>query len=131
MPGDPLETLQEGYDAFNRDDTSWTALHATEDVEWGTRGLFPGMEDVYHGRQGVTEWMRVVRAEWEDFRVSLVEVIGQREDALAVVERIWGRGRESGAEGEMTFTTVYHFTPETKIALRTVYESRQAALDAL
>jgi ketosteroid isomerase-like protein len=131
MPGDPLETLREGYAAFNRDDTSWTALHATEDVEWGTRGLFPGMEDVYRGREGVTEWMRIVRAEWEDFQVSLVEIIEQRDDALAVVERIWGRGRESGAEGEMTLHTVYRFSPDAKIAVRTVYESREEALDAL
>ena len=131
MPSDLRETLEEGYTAFNRNDTSWPAEQATEDVEWGTPGIFPGMEEVYRGRDGVVEWMRTVRAEWEDFEVSLVEVMGEKEDALAVVERIWGRGRESGAEGEMIFHTVYRFTEGPRIAGRTVYKTREEALAAL
>jgi ketosteroid isomerase-like protein len=131
VPDDSLETLREGHAAFNRGDTSWPAQRCTEDVEWGTMRAFPGLEDVYRGWDGVVEWMQTVRAEWEEFEVSLPEVIGEKGDALAVVERIWGRGRESGAEGEMTLFTVYRFTPEGKIAGRTVYTSREEALAAL
>jgi ketosteroid isomerase-like protein len=131
VPDDPLETLREGHAAFNRGDPSWSALRCTEDVEWGTLGAFPGMEDVYRGREGVVEWMDTVRAEWEEFEVSVPEVLGGSDDALAVVERIWGRGRESGAEGEMTLFTVYRFTPEGRIAARKVYPTSKEALAAL
>jgi ketosteroid isomerase-like protein len=131
VPGDLVETLRQGYAAFNRDDTSWPARQVTEDVEWGTAGLFPGMEELYHGQDGVVEWMRTVRAEWEEFEVSLEDVIAEREDSLAVVERIWGRGRESGAEGVMSFHTVYRFSGEGRIAVRTVFKSRDEALAAL
>ncbi len=131
MPGDAQETLREGYAAFNRDDHSWPAEQVTDDVEWGTLGLFPGMEDVYRGPDGVVEWMRLVRQEWEEFEVTLVEVLGESDDALAVVERVWGRGRESGAEGEMTFQAVYWFSPEGRIRARTVFDTREEALAAL
>jgi ketosteroid isomerase-like protein len=131
VPSDPLETLREGYTAFNRDDVSWPFLRCAEDVEWGTPGLFPGMKDVYRGHQGVVEWMRTIRAEWEQFEVSLLEVMRQKPDALAVGEGVWGRGRESGAEGRMSFHGVYRLTPEGRIASRTVYRSREEALAAL
>lgn len=131
MPSDLLETLREGYAAFNAADYSWPAEQVTDDVEWGTLGLFVGMEDVYRGPDGVVEWMRLVRQEWEEFEVSVAEVLGERDDALAVVERIWGRGRESGAEGEMTFQTVYWFTPDGRIRVRAVFDTREDALEAL
>jgi ketosteroid isomerase-like protein len=131
MSDDPLETLEEGYAAFNRDDFSWPAVRCAEDVEWGTPGLFPGMKDVYRGHDGVVEWMRTIRAEWDEFEVSLLEVMAKRPDALVVAEGVWGRGRESGAEGKMTFHTVYRFTPDGKIASRSVHPGREEALAAL
>jgi ketosteroid isomerase-like protein len=131
VPADALETLREGYAAFNRDDHSWPAAQVTDDVEWGTLGLFPGMADVYRGQDGVVEWMKLVRQEWDEFEVRLVEVLGESDDALAVIERVWGRGRESGAEGEMTFPTVYRFSPEGRIRVRTVFGTPEQALEAL
>jgi hypothetical protein len=131
VPGDGLETLREGHAAFNRDDTSWPAQSVTADVEWGTLGAFVGMEELYRGRDGIVEWMKAVRAEWEEFEVSLVEVAAEKENAAVVVERIWGRGKESGAEGEMTLYTVYRFTDEGRIAVRTTFKTREDALAAL
>jgi hypothetical protein len=89
------------------------------------------MADVYRGREGVVEWMRTVRAEWEEFEVSLQDVLARTEYAVVVVERVWGRGRESGAEGEMGMFSVYRFTPEGRIAVRTVFMTREEALAAL
>jgi ketosteroid isomerase-like protein len=131
VPDERLEMLTEGHAAFNRGDTSWPALRCSDDVEWGTVGSFPGMADVYRGWDGVVEWMQIVRAEWEEFEVSLREVMGQEDDRLAVIEHIWGRGRESGAEGEMTMFTVYRFAPDGRIAGRKVFTAREEALAAL
>jgi ketosteroid isomerase-like protein len=131
MAGEHLQTMREAHASFNRGDAAWAERLATEDVEWGTTATFPGMEPVYHGAAGVAEWMRVVLSAWQEFEVSLDEVIGETDDAVAIVERIWGRGRGSGAEGEMNVYAVYRFTAEGKVATRQAFTTREDALDAL
>jgi ketosteroid isomerase-like protein len=126
-----LETLREGHASFNRGDTSWAQEQVAEDVVWGTTGAFPGMEKVYRGPDGVEEWVRTVREEWESFRVSMDEVLAETSDLLAVVERIWGKGRGSGAEGEMKVYTVYRFNEDGKISRRQSYTTREEAAAAL
>lgn len=131
MPGEHLETLREGHASFNRGDPSWAHDSMTADVRWETTGAFPGMEKVYEGPSGVEEWIGTVMSEWEAFEVSLDEVLEETTDSLAVVERLWGRGRGSGAEGEMKVYTVYRFDPEGRIAARQAHTSREAAVAEL
>ena len=131
MAGEHLETMREAHASFNRGDPAWAERLATEDVEWVTTATFPGMEPVYRGASGVAEWMQVVLSAWEKFAVSLDEVMGESDDALAIVERIWGRGRGSGAEGEMKVYAVYRFTPEGNVAKRQAFTSREEALENL
>ena len=131
MSAEHQKTMREAYDSFNRGDASWAERLATDDVEWGTTATFPGMDPVYHGAAGVAKWMSVVRSEWEHFQVSLDEVLGETSDALAVVERIWGRGMGSGAEGQMLIFAVYRFDPEGKVAKRQAFTTREEAQDAL
>jgi ketosteroid isomerase-like protein len=75
VAGERVETIRQGHASFNRGDTSWTRERVTEDVAWGTTGAFPGMEKVYRGPDGVEEWVRAVREEFEDFQVAMDEVI--------------------------------------------------------
>jgi hypothetical protein len=51
--------------------------------------------------------------------------------AGAVAERLWGRGRESGAEVEMRVFAVYRFNSEGKLILRDAFTSADEALAAL
>jgi ketosteroid isomerase-like protein len=131
MAGDHLKTMREAHASFNRGDPSWAERLATDDVEWGTSATFPGMEPVYRGASGIAEWMQVVLSAWEEFVVSLDEVTGESDNALAIVERIWGRGRGSGAEGEMKVYAVYRFTADGKVAKRQAFTTREEALAAL
>jgi ketosteroid isomerase-like protein len=131
VAGEHLETIREGYASFNRGDTSWAWERVTDDVAWGTTGAFPGLEKVYRGPEGVEEWVRAVREEFEAFQVAMDEVIVERGSTVAIVERIWERGRGSGAEGQMRVYTVYRFNPEGKILERHSFTSRDEALAAL
>ncbi|HEY6636276.1 MAG TPA: nuclear transport factor 2 family protein [Solirubrobacterales bacterium] len=101
MPRGHVETIQIGYDGFNRGDLTEAREIITEDVEWRTTGIFPGIEGVYRGPDALDDWMEAVRAEWREFEVSFAEVLAESEDAIVVDERLWGRGRESGVEVEM------------------------------
>ena len=131
MPRGHVETIQIGYEGFNRGDLTEAREILTEDVEWRTTGTFPGLEGVYHGPEALDEWMEALRAEWREFDVSLAEVLAEREDAVVVAERLWGRGRESGVEVEMRTYGVYRFNAEGKLTLREAYTSAEEALAAV
>lgn len=131
MPEEHLKTLTEGHAAFNRGDRGWASIAAAPDVEWETTGAFPGMNKVYRGPDAIGEWMDVLLVEWESFDVSLEEVLREEENTLVVVERLRGRGRESGAEAEMRVYAVYRFNADGKIYSRKAFTSAEEALAAL
>ena len=133
MSEENVETLKRGYEAFNRGDTSELLELAREigtpDVEWGATGAFPGVEGMYRGPEAMQEWMKVIRSEWEDFRVTLDEVLHDEGDLLVVTELLRGRGRESGVEVEMRVFSAYWFE-QGKLRRRAAFTERMAALEA-
>jgi ketosteroid isomerase-like protein len=131
MPEKHLELIRQGHEDFSRGDLSTTKEWVAEDVEWFPTGIFPGVEGVYRGPNALDRWMETIRAEWQEFEVSLVEVLAEVDDAVAVVERLWGRGRESGAEAEMTIYSVYKFNADDKVVQRLAFTTREKALAAL
>jgi ketosteroid isomerase-like protein len=101
----------------------------TPDVEWGATGAFPGVEGMYRGPEAMQEWMNVIRSEWENFRVTLDEVLHDEGDVLVVTELLRGRGRESGVEVEMRVFSAYWFE-QGKLRRRAAFTERLAALEA-
>jgi ketosteroid isomerase-like protein len=130
VPGRHVDTIQIGYDGFSRGDLTEAREIVTDDVEWHTTGSFPGIEGVYRGPDALDEWMESLRAEWQNFSVSLADVLTEREDAIVLAERLWGRGRESGAEVEMQTYAVYRFNAEGKVTRRDAFTTAEQALAA-
>jgi ketosteroid isomerase-like protein len=124
-----IETLRRGHRAFSRGDQSAMIAEATPDSEWRGTGGFAGVAGVYWGADGIREWMDVLRSEWEDFAVSLDEVLYEGDDLIVVTERIRGRGRASGAQVEMCVFSAYWFE-DGKISKRAAFGDRQTALKA-
>jgi len=131
MPRQHLDALQQGYGAFNQGSLDQAKDTFADDIEWGTTGVWPGMQEVYRGLEGLQEWADTVRGEWESFEVSLSEVLRDEEDAIAVEELLRGRGRESGAEAEMRVYAVYWFDHEGRLSKRRAFTTAEDALAAL
>jgi ketosteroid isomerase-like protein len=131
MPRQHLDALERGYGAFNHGSLDEAKDTFADDIEWGTTGAWPGMEDTYRGREGVQAWADTVRGEWESFEVSLTEVLRDQENAIAVVELLRGRGRESGAEAEMRVYAVYWFDEVGRLSKRRAFTTAEEALAAL
>jgi ketosteroid isomerase-like protein len=131
MPREHLDLLRRGHKAFNRGDIEAASEVFAEEVDWGTTGIWPGMQTSYHGRRGLEEWTEAIRGEWEEFEVSIEEVLRDEADAVVVVERLRGRGRGSGAEAEMSVYTAYWFDDEGKLARRRAFTSAEEALAAI
>jgi ketosteroid isomerase-like protein len=130
VPGRHVDTIQIGYQGFNRGDLTEAREMLAEDVEWKTTGVFPGIEGVYHGGDALDDWMEVIRAEWREFSVSLSDVLAETDDAVVLAERLWGRGRESGAEVEMQTYAVYRFNAGGKVTRRDAFTTAEEALAA-
>jgi ketosteroid isomerase-like protein len=126
-----LETIRRGQEAFNRGDLSTSREWVAEDVEWHPTESFPGVEGVYRGPDAMDRWMETIRAEWQEFEVSLDDVLHNEGDVLIITERLRGRGRESGAEVEMRIFAVYRFNSEGKVTSRKAFTAREEALAAL
>ena len=133
MSEEALATLMRGYDAYNTGDplvmSTLARELATPDVEWGATGAFPGVGRVYRGPDAMQEWMEVIRSEWEEFEVSLDELIHDGDEMLVVAELLRGRGRGSGVEVEMRVFSAYWFE-EGKIRRRAAFIDRHKALEA-
>ena len=126
---DSLAILRRGYEAFNRGDVSEVAQLTTADVEWGATGTFPGVDGVYRGPGAMQEWADVIRSEWEEFSVTLGEVLHDDDELLVVCELLRGRGRSSHAEVEMRVFSVYRLD-HGKVRKRQAFTEREEALKA-
>jgi ketosteroid isomerase-like protein len=133
MSEEMFATLRRGYEAFNQGNKSalleLSREMATPDGEWGAIGAFPGVEGMYRGPEAIQEWMGVIRSAWEEFEVSLDEVLHEGDDVVVVAELLRGRGRESGVEVEMRVFSAYWFE-NGKIRRRAAFTERREALKA-
>ncbi len=85
--------MREAYEAWNRGDLDWTLDFIAPDGEFRTRQLFPDLEAVYRGREGLRRFWSTFREAWEAvlIEVERIEPIGD-ERVLALL-RFHGRGR--------------------------------------
>jgi ketosteroid isomerase-like protein len=129
MSRENLDVLRHGHAAFNRGDLSGIKDMVVEDVEWGTLATFPGVDAVYRGRDGVAEWTADTRSAWDNYEVSVVNVLYDAGDQMVVEEHLQGRGLGSGVEVEMRLFAAYRFR-DRKIAKRQAYMEKAKALEA-
>jgi ketosteroid isomerase-like protein len=124
-----VEKIRRGHEGFTRGDLSPLQDVIADGVDWGTTAGFPGLDESYLGPEALERWMEAVRSAWETFEVSIDEVVRDADDVLVLKERLWGRGRGSGAEAEMRIISVYWFD-SGRIVRRRVFESQEEALEA-
>jgi ketosteroid isomerase-like protein len=94
-----VERYREALDAWNRRDLVWILEQATPDFEFHTAQLFPGIEPLYRGRQGMVEfWTTFIEEPWALFQLVLDEMVAVGEDRVLALLTFTGTERDSGAE---------------------------------
>jgi ketosteroid isomerase-like protein len=92
---------ERGYAAWNDDDLEALLAICHDEVEYHTSGVFPGLQPVYRGKEGIGGWWNDFHEPWKQIKV-IPERIAERPDGVAVLIRFEGIGRQ-GIETTMRF----------------------------
>ena len=103
-----MERLRLAIDAFNRRDLDAMLRWNHPDVVYQTAiASMEGEEGVYHGHEGVRQWSRDLDEAMEDLHGELHEVYDLGDGRYLGAGRFRGRGKESGAEFDVSMAWVY------------------------
>jgi ketosteroid isomerase-like protein len=94
-----VEHYREALDAWNRRDLVWILEQATPDFEFHTAQLFPGIEPLYRGRQGMVEfWTTFIEEPWALFHLVVDDMLPVGDERVLALLTFTGTERDSGEE---------------------------------
>lgn len=96
------ELIEYGYNAWNEDDLEALLSICHPEVSYHTSGAFPGMQDVYEGKDGLRRWWQDFHEPWKQIKVIPEQIIERGDGHFSALVRFEGRGRQ-GIETKMEF----------------------------
>jgi ketosteroid isomerase-like protein len=94
-----VERYREALEAWNRRDLVWILEQAAPDLEFNTAQIFPGLEPVYRGREGMVEfWTTFIEEPWALFRLEVAALDPAGEDQVLALITFHGTSRETGEQ---------------------------------
>jgi ketosteroid isomerase-like protein len=110
---DNLDRYREALEAWNRRDLVSILEQASPDLEFHTAQLFPGLEPVYRGREGMVEfWTTFIEEPWALFRLEVKSLEAAGDDRVLALIRFHGTQRDSGEEVELEYAHLATFEGE-------------------
>jgi ketosteroid isomerase-like protein len=101
---DEWQALAErGYGAWSRGDLEGFLAVLAPDIEFHTAVLFPGIEDVYHGHEGVTRFWHQMQEPFESFSIEPVRIEPHGDDAVVIDIRFHAIGKGSAVPVDLDF----------------------------
>ena len=104
---EPVDVVREATEAFGEGDLGRALSLIAEDIEWDNRGAdAPGLEQVYHGHEGVMSLLTQIADAFDEYAIvdPQYEARGQR---VLVVAREFGRGLVSGVGDHRPLAVIY------------------------
>ena len=127
MSQENVEVFKRAFDAINRRNAEALLSELDPDVEWHGAILMAlgGKQSVYHGHEGVREWLRDLYETLSGFQAEYPEIrdLGDRTVAIG---RVRVRGTASEAEIESPHAAVVEFKNGRGIRIRTYLDPKEA-----
>lgn len=120
-----MARVMRAYDAWNRDDFDAIAPELHPEIEWHASGVFPGLDLVSHGVEGVRKWWRDLKEPWESFTIE-VERHWEKGDAVVLWVAFDAVGKGSGVEVNLEFAHVFQFEDDLMRRYRSFTELGEA-----
>jgi ketosteroid isomerase-like protein len=110
---DNLDRYRDALDAWNRRDLVWILEQASPDLEFHTAQLFPGLEPIYRGREGMVEfWTTFIEEPWALFRLEVKSLEAADDERVLALIRFQGTQRDTGEEVELEYAHLATFEGE-------------------
>jgi ketosteroid isomerase-like protein len=93
MSEETLELARASYAAWNRGDLETMLESLDEDVEYRTSGVFPGLEPVYHGHEGMRRFWEDFGSPWDSLRI-VIDDLRESGDQIVALFRFEAVGRD-------------------------------------
>jgi uncharacterized protein len=127
MSEENVAIVRRGYDSYNRTGEPDYSLLDPEVVYDVSRRVFdPG---VYRGHEGVREFARRIREQWETMQIEPQDFIVAGDDVVVVPVRLVGVGKQSGAETTANAAHLWTFR-DGKVIRQTTFQTKAEALKA-
>jgi ketosteroid isomerase-like protein len=110
---DNVERYRDALDAWNRRDLVWILEQAAPELEFHTAQLFPGLEPVYRGREGMVEfWTTFIEEPWALFRLEVESLEAVDDGRVLALITFHGTERDSGEEISHSYAHLATFEGE-------------------
>jgi ketosteroid isomerase-like protein len=86
--------VRRGIEAWNARDWDASVAEIHPDIEWRTSGVLPGMDDVYHGHDGVLRFWRDWVESWDELQIDIEDIIERAGEEVLAVVRFRAKGRD-------------------------------------
>ena len=110
---DNLELYREALEAWNRRDLVSILEQASPELEFRTAQLFPGVEPMYRGREGMVEfWTTFIEEPWALFRLDVESLEPAGDDRVLALITFHGTERDSGEQVTLSYAHLATFEGE-------------------
>ncbi len=130
MSQENVETVRQGYEAFNRGDVEWMVAQLDPEIVWEEAAEVPGSSS-YRGIREVRGYLESFAQQWEEIRFEPERILDAEERIVALV-RMVARGRASGAQVDARLAHLYELREGrgmSVLRVRTFFD-RKKALEA-
>jgi ketosteroid isomerase-like protein len=127
MSEENVAMLRRGYDHYNRTGEPDYSLLDPDVIYDVSRRVFD--PEVYRGHEGVREFARLLREQWETIRIEPQDFIIAGDDVVVVPVRLVGVGKQSGAETTANAAHLWTFR-DGKVIRQTTFQTKAEALEA-
>ena len=125
-----VETVRQGYEAFNRGDVEWMIARLDPEIVWEDASEVPGSSS-YRGTREVRAYLESFAQQWGEIRFEPEGILDAGEQVVALV-RMVARGRASGAQVDARLAHLYELRQGRRmrvLRVRTFFD-REKALEA-
>lgn len=110
MTTDLVDRYREVLEAWNRRDLVWILEQAGSGFEFHTAQLFPGVEPVYHGREGMVEfWTTFIEEPWALFHLEIDSIEQVDENRVLALLTFTGTSRDRAEEVKLPYAHLATF----------------------
>jgi ketosteroid isomerase-like protein len=128
MSQENVEIVRRSFDQFAREGLGSVLGYFDSEIEWTTTDGYLEAA-TYRGHEGIRRYFETLTGEFENVRMEADELIDAGDHVLVCV-RMSGRGKASGADVELTLTSVCSLREGKFVRIRN-YPDKAEALEAV